>query len=203
MDPITQRIIDQQLALTSNPDFQGYKPSDSLLEQDLMGAQSPDTLGIKALAPDENSQIDLKNLALDTGKNVAINYGIKKLGLDGIKGNVLQSVIGGNALSLSNPFGAALTIGSLLPESVKGIAGVLRGKRAQKAIQKDILKDTQGKINTVITPRITNMQPTNQDRGRNDRPGGSGYSAPAQTTQAAAPTQARQTAGPGGLHSGY
>ena len=74
-------------------------------------------------------------------------------------------------MGFSNPLTAAFTVGSLLPESVKGIAAILRNNRAQKAIERDIIRDMQGKI-TTSNPRITNMQPTNQDRGRNDRPGG-------------------------------
>ena len=203
MDPITQRILDQQTALSLNPEFQGYKPSDTYLDQDLVNLQSPDTSGIKAFQPDEQSQPNFKNIALNTGKNVALNYGIKKLGLDGLQSNVLKSVVGGSALGFSNPLTAAFTIGSFLPDSVKGIAGLLRGKRAQKAINKNILNDNQGQINTVISPNITNMQQTAQDRGRGDRPGGANYSSPGTSAPTSAPTQSRHTSGTGGLHSGY
>ena len=88
----------------------------------------------------------------------------------------------------------------MLPDSVKGIAGILRNNRAQKAIERDILRDMQGKM-TTSNPAITNMQPTAQDIYRGG--GGGGDNAPAPAPSAPAPRQARQTSGAGGLHSGY
>jgi hypothetical protein len=172
MDPITQRILDQQRAITQDPNFSGYQPSapadgiaafnSTPVNQDIM---FQDTL-IQDMPP-----IDVKQMATNVGKKLVTDYAVRKLGLDGLKGNVLKSVIGGNTIGFSNPLTAAFTVGSLLPDSAKGLAGILRNNRAQKAIERDIIRDMQGKI-TTSNPRITNMQPTNQDRGRNDRPGG-------------------------------
>ena len=172
MDPITQRILDQQRAITQDPNFSGYQPSapadgiaafnSTPVNQDIM---FQDTL-IQDMPP-----IDVKQMATNVGKKLVTDFAVRKLGLDGLKSNIFKSVIGGNAIGFSNPLTAAFTVGSLLPESVKGIAAILRNNRAQKAIERDIIRDMQGKI-TTSNPRITNMQPTNQDRGRNDRPGG-------------------------------
>jgi len=203
MDPITQRILDQQRAITQDPNFSGYEssaPADGIaafnstpVNQDIM---FQDTL------VQDNPPIDLKGTAVNVGKKMVTDYAIKKLGLEGIKGNLLKSAVGSNLIGFSNPLSAAFTVGSILPDSVKGIAGLLRGKRAEKAIARDIIADRQGFKDTTISPRITNMQPTNQDRGRNDRPGGAGYSAP-KSSPSPSPRSERHSGGAGGLHSGY
>jgi len=207
MDPITQRILDNQRAIQENPTFANYTPSGSSLDQDLMNMQNQNNNGLTSFntstpvnesinfMPDPNP--DYKSIVKDVSKKIATDYAIKKLGLEGIKGNIARSVIGGNALSFSNPIGAALTVGSLLPDSVRGIAGILRGKRATKAIEKDIMRDTQGTI-TTVPARITNMQPTAQDLAR-----GNQYNSPPSTPSPAPSRPARHTSGPGGLHSGY
>ena len=178
MDPITQRILDQQRAIQNNPNFTGYQPSASSLDQDMMNIEAP-TDGIAALNTtpvnqdimfqdtlvQDNPPIDMKGMAVNVGKKMVTDYAIKKLGLEGLKGNLLKSAVGSNLVGFSNPLSAAFTVGSLLPDSVKGIAGLLRGKRAEKAIAKDIIADSQGFKDTTISPRITNMQPTGRDKG--------------------------------------
>ena len=203
MDPITQRILDQQRAITQDPNFSGYEssaPADGIaafnstpVNQDIM---FQDTL------VQDNPPVDMKGMAVNVGKKMVTDYAIKKLGLEGIKGNLLKSAVGSNLIGFSNPLSAAFTVGSILPDSVKGIAGLLRGKRAEKAIARDIIADSQGFKDTTISPRITNMQPTNQDRGRNDRPGGADYSAP-KSSPSPSPRSERHSGGAGGLHSGY
>jgi len=203
MDPITQRILDQQRAIQNNPNFTGYQPSapadgiaafnSTPVNQDIM---FQDTL------VQDNPPIDMKGMAVNVGKKMVTDYAIKKLGLEGLKGNLLKSAVGSNLIGFSNPLSAAFTVGSILPDSVKGIAGLLRGKRAEKAIARDIIADSQGFKDTTISPRITNMQPTNQDRGRNDRPGGADYSAP-KSSPSPSPRSERHSGGAGGLHSGY
>jgi len=203
MDPITQRILEQQRAIAQDPNFSGYQPSapadgiaafnSTPVNQDIM---FQDTL------VQDNPPIDMKGMAVNVGKKMVTDYAIKKLGLEGLKGNLLKSAVGSNLIGFSNPLSAAFTVGSILPDSVKGIAGLLRGKRAEKAIARDIIADSQGFKDTTISPRITNMQPTNQDRGRNDRPGGADYSAP-KSSPSPSPRSERHSGGAGGLHSGY
>ena len=159
MDPITQRILDQQRAITDNPNFSGYTPSNQSGIATINASPLNEDLSFEnTFLPQETPPIDVKQLATNVGKKMVTDFAVKKLGIDGLKGNVLKSVIGGNTLmGLSNPLTAAFTVGSLLPDSVKGIAGILRNNRAQKAIQRDIIKDMQGQI-TTTNPKITNMQ---------------------------------------------
>jgi len=207
MDPITQRILDQQRAITQDPNFTGYQPSapangiaafnTTPINQDIM-FQDNLIQGDNPLR--ENQPIDLKGMAVNVGKKMVTDYAIKKLGLEGLKGNLLKSAVGSNLIGLNNPLSAAFTIGSLLPDSVKGIAGMLRGKRAEKAIAKDIIADNQGFKDTTVSPKITNMQPTDRDRGM-----GSGGKP---TNTSPTPSKSYSGANPygggvGGLHSGY
>src|SRR5210317_987379 len=201
MDPITQRILDQQRAITQDPNFSGYQPSaptdgiaafnSTPVNQDIM---FQDTL------VQDKPPIDVKRLATNVGKKMVTDFAIRKLGLDGLKGNIFKSVIGGNAIGFSNPLTAAFTVGSLLPDSAKGLAAILRNNRAQKAIERDIMRDIQGKI-TTSNPSITNM-PSTGDRNRGDRPGGADYSAP-KSSPSPSPRSERHSGGAGGLHSGY
>jgi len=213
MDPITQRILDQQRAIQNSPNFTGYQPSTSSLDQNIMNIQDPPN-GIAAFNStpvnqdimfqdtlvQDNPPINMKGMAVNVGKKMVTDYAIKKLGLDGLKGNLLKSAVGSNLIGFSNPLSAAFTVGSLLPDSVKGIAGLLRGKRAEKAIARDIIADSQGFKDTTISPKITNMQPTGRDKGM-----GSGGKP---TNTSPTPSKSYSGANPygggaGGLHSGY
>src|SRR6056300_1192563 len=201
MDPITQRILDQQRAITQDPNFSGYQPSapaDGIaafnttpVNQDIM---FQDTL------VQDNPPIDMKGMAVNVGKKMVTDYAIKKLGLEGIKGNLLKSAVGSNLMGFNNPLSAAFTVGSVLPDSVKGLAGLLRGKRAEKAIARDIIADNQGFKDTTTSPRITNMQPTRRDKGMGSggKPTGPSKS-PSKSYSGANP----YGGGAGGLHSGY
>jgi len=125
-------------AVQAQPGFENYTPSFVNQELQPMG-----------LAPNEPN-IDIQQIGKDVAKNVVKNKAMEKLGLKAIEANVLGSVVGVNPFNLSNPIGALYTVGSLLPESVKGIAEVLRSKRANKtvkqAIQKESVRDLQGRI---------------------------------------------------------
>jgi len=200
MDPITQRILDQQRAITQDPNFSGYEPSNINGIAAINTAPVNENLMVEDNLVGQTPPIDVKGLAKNVGKKLVTDFAVRKLGLEGLRGNILKSVIGGNAIGFSNPLTAAFTVGSLLPDSVKGIAGVLRNNRAQKAIERDIIRDMQGKI-TTSNPRITNM-PSTGDRNRGDRPGGVDYSAP-KSSPSPSPRSERHSGGAGGLHSGY
>src|SRR5210317_1271821 len=201
MDPITQRILDQQRAITQDPNFSSYQPSDVNGIAAINTAPVNENLMVENNLVGQMPNIDVKQMATNVGKKLVTDFAIRKLGIDGLKGNILKSVIGGNNLmGFSNPLTAAFTVGSLLPDSAKGLAAILRNNRAQKAIERDIIRDMQGKI-TTSNPSITNM-PSTGDRNRGDRPGGADYSAP-KSSPSPSPRSERHSGGSGGLHSGY
>ena len=196
MDPITQRILEQQRAITQDPNFSGYEPSPVNGIAAINTAPVNENLMIEDNFVAESPKIDVKGLAKNVSKNLITDFAIKKLGLDGLKGNIFKSVIGGsNLMGFSNPLTAAFTVGSLLPDSAKGLAGILRNNRAQKAIQRDIERDMQGQINT-SSPQISNMQPTSQDIAR-----GGGRTTASSTAKSSSATNP-YSGGPGGIHSG-
>ena len=171
-------------AVQAQPGFENYTPSFENQSLTPMGLTEP-----------QGTQLpDFKEMAKSIATNTAKNYMIKKIGLEGIKGNVLSSVIGGS--SIASPIGAMYTMGSLLPDGVRGIAEVLRSKRAEKSYNRQIQKQS---INTLQQQIDTGQYGSSSgaDRGR----GQDNVSAPAQSAPAA--RQSRQTSGPGGLHSGY
>ena len=173
-------------AVQAQPGFENYQPS--------FANQSLTPMGLEITpGPDTQQLPDFREVAGNVIKNRALDYAAKKLGLEGLKGNVLSSVIGANALNYSNPIGAYLTVSSVLPDSVKGIANVLRNKRANKAIQRDIKRDSQGSATTYPTKTMS-MQPTKQDEARGSMPS----KTPTPSTSYSAP---QQTSGPGGLHN--
>lgn len=201
MDPITQRILDQQRAITQDPNFSGYEPSNVNGIAAINNAPVNENLILEDNVVAQKPPIDVKQVATNVGKKLVTDFAIRKLGLEGLKGKVLKSVIvENNLIGFSNPLTAAFTVGSLLPDSVKGIAGILRNNRAQKAIERDIIRDMQGQI-TTSNPRITKISSTG-DRNRGDRPGGADYSAP-KSSPSPSPRSERHSGGAGGLHSGY
>ena len=98
--------------------------------------------------------------------------------------------------------GSAITTGSLMPFALPFIAGGALRNRQNNRIQNITNQDTQGTINTVVSPRIMNIQPTAQDIARGGGSGESARSTPSTTTNKSY-SAPQQTSGPGGLHSGY
>jgi len=194
MDPITQRILDQQRTITQNPNFSGYEPSNVNGIAAINNAPVNENLMFENNLVGQTVPIDIKGLAKNVGKKLVTDFAIKKLGLDGIRGNLLKSAVGSNLAGFSNPLTAAFTVGSLLPDSAKGLAGILRNNRAQKAIERDIIRDMQGSKDTITSARITNMQPTNQDRGMGQMP------ASTKTSPSKSYSAPQQKSGSGGLH---
>ena len=167
-------------AVQAQPGFENYIPSSE--------NQSITPFGLGP-TPDTGQIPDLKNVAKNVAIDSAKNYIVKKVGLEGLKGNVLNSVIG--ASSFTNPIGALYTAGSLLPDGVRGIAEVLRSKRAEKANNRAIQKQSINNLQQQIDAGNYGSQ-TNQD-----------IHAGAAPTPTSTSTQARHTTGPAGLHSGY
>ena len=108
------------------------------MEPDLINEFVPGDAQLQGIAPAYNAMVNenlfipqgnipIREMATKATKNIATNYALKKLGIDGLTGNVLGSVIGGGLASL-NPI-ALFTMGSTLPDPVKGIAGYLRNKQ--------------------------------------------------------------------------
>ena len=196
MDPITQRILDQQRAMTQDPNFGAYEPSPVNGIAAFNTAPVNENLMVENNFVAESPKIDVKRLAKNASKNLVTDFAIKKLGIDGLQKNILKSVIGGsNLMGFSNPLTAAFTVGSLLPDSAKGLAGLLRNNRTQKAIQRDIERDMQGQINT-SSPQTTNMQPTSRDTAM-----GGGKTTASSTAKSSSATNP-YSGGPGGIHSG-
>lgn len=149
------------------------------------------------LAPQEN--IPIKEMATNAAKNIATNYALKKIGIDGLRRNVLGSVIGGGLASI-NPI-ALFTMGSTLPNPVKGIAGYLRNKRAQKEYQRSENMLEAKILSNIMAQQAANMQGTpegNRDSGMG------GGSIPTKTTPAKSMSVGNPySGGAGGIHSGY
>ena len=171
-------------AVQAQPGFENYIPSFQNQSLAPMGLTEP-----------QGTQLpDFKEMGKNMAINATKNYAIKKIGLEGIKGNVLSSVIGGS--SFTNPIGALYTAGSLLPDGVRGIAEILRGKRAEKSYNRQIQKQSINNLQQQIdTGQYGSSSAADRGRGQDN------ISSP--TPSAPAARQSRQTSGPGGLHSKY
>lgn len=142
-------------------------------------------------------QIDPKQIAGNILKNQAIKFASRKLGLGQIGQNVLGSMIG-----YSVPF-APLAAVSALTGASSGIANVLRNKRVEKAIMRDVNRDKQGDIN-IVDQRIANMQPSARDTAMG---GGNTQSKQASSKSASVGSKSASvgnpySGGPGGVQSG-
>ena len=144
-------------AVQAQPGFENYIPSFQNQSLAPMGLTEP-----------QGTQLpDFKEMGKNMAINATKNYAIKKIGLEGIKGNVLSSVIGGS--SFINPIGAMYTMGSLLPDGVKGIAEVLRSKRAQKASNRAIQKQSINTLQQQIdTGQYGSSSAADRGRGQNN-----------------------------------
>jgi len=184
MDPIEQQIQERLASIQNQENFSNYTPS---FEQT--------SLQPEGIVPLNNTQnfdtgptvINPKEIAANVIKNQALKYAGKKLGLNAFAQNALGSLIGINTF-------APLTAVTALTGASSGIANMLRNKRIEKAILKDINRDKQGDITTVdLRP---GMQPTAQDKYRGDA--GKTQTASSKSTGVGNP----YGGGPGGVQSG-
>jgi len=146
--------------------------------------------------PQGGMDIPFKEIARNTAKNLTRNYFLKKAGIDGIAGNVIGSM----GLAALNPF-ALMTMGSVLPNPVKGIAGYLRNKRAEKEYARNERMLESNVLSQELARQAAAMQDTPQ--GKRDQAMGGGSiptkSAPAKSMSVGNP----YGGGVGGVHSGY
>tara|TARA_R100000900_G_scaffold30407_1_gene24511 strand:+ start:33 stop:602 length:570 start_codon:yes stop_codon:yes gene_type:complete len=169
MDPIEAQIQAQLNAIQNQQGFSEYTPS---FEQSLQ----PQGIAPLVESPMNSfvggpTTIDPKEIGANILKNQGVKLVARKLGLGKVGQNVLGSIAGITTL----PF-APLTAVTALSGASSGIANVLRNKRVEKAIMRDINRDSQGDIK-IYDQKIKNMKPTAQDIYR----GGGGYSGPARS----------------------
>jgi hypothetical protein len=171
-------------AVQSQPGFENYQPSFANQELAPMGLTEP-----------QGTQLpDFKEMAKNVAENQAKNFLIKKIGLEGIQGNILSSVLG------ANPYVQGIaTIGSALTGNSLNMSNILAQKRAEKNYEMN-QRRMQNELNKQQTQEIQkrlDAQPvSDQDRGR-------GQTRSSPTPSARQSRQSRQTSGSGGLHSGY
>jgi len=173
-------------AIQAQPGFENYTPSFSTVDQP-MANQDLNLTDIGGINLPPMKEI-AKNVIVDRAKN----YAIKKIGLEGLKGNILKGVLNPyvGLASLApvdvNPINALQNLNTQVQSSLFGrsatMSDYLAAKRAQKAAERDYRRDTQGEINTVPV-NILNMQPTAEDINRGGGGENRSYSSPAKTSQ--------------------
>ena len=170
-------------AVQAQPGFENYTPS--FVNQDLT------SMGLVQETPTQLP--DFTEMAKNVAINKAKNFAIKKVGLEGIKGNVLSSILG------ANPYMKGLaTLGTALTGNSLNISNILAQKRAEKNYeinQRRMQNELNKQQTQVIQQRLDSQPVSPQDSGRGDTA--------STTSSAPAARQSRQTSGSGGLHSGY
>ena len=149
-------------------------------------------MGLETLMPKEKTKLpNLVDIAKNVAKNKAINYAAGKLGIEPAVASGLTGLLGVGA----NVFAPLAAVSALTGRSL-GISEYLANKRAQKQLAKSENMLESKVLSNQLAGQVT-PQSIIDDRGRGQIPS---------RTTASAPTpsrQARQTAGIGGLHSGY
>ena len=169
MDPITQRILEQQRAIQAKPGFEGYQPSFSSLDEGIAALQAPtanqslgiapmgiqqDTAGISGFGFQPTGIPDIREIGKNIAINKAIDYGVAKLGLPKVAGTIIgTAVTPGLALGFLpglNPLTGIAALSGKIQSSLFGrsatIADYLQAKRTQKAIQRESVRDLQDRI---------------------------------------------------------
>ena len=152
-------------AVQAQPGFENYTPS--FVNQDLT------PMGLVDSRPTEYP--DFKNIGKNIIKNQATNYVIKRMGLEGLKGNILSSMIG------ANPYVQGIAaLGSALTGNPLNISNFLAQKRAEKVYERS-QRQREAELNRSTTQAIQNrlnqQTPSAQDQGR-----GGNISTPSKST---------------------
>ena len=124
--------------------------------------------------------MDLKPLGFDTSLGVANEEDVEQVDYLGSKPNKIQTGIA-KLLEFLQKFSPIAAVG-------RGIESIRNRFDTRKAIRDDIIRDRQGTIDNIISPRIMNIQPTAQDIARG------GGSIPTRTTS-------RRTSPQGGMQA--
>ena len=171
-------------AVQAQPGFENYQPS--FVNQELQ------PMGLIDETPSRFP--DFKQMAKNVAENQVKNYMIKKIGLEGIQGNILSSVLG------ANPYVQGIaTIGSALTGNSLNMSNILAQKRAEKNYemnQRRMQNELNKQQTQAIQQRLDSQPVSDQDTNRGQAPS-------SRTPSAPAARQSRQTSGVGGLHSGY
>lgn len=152
-------------AVQAQPGFENYTPS--FVNQDLT------PMGLVDSRPTESP--NFKNIGKNIIKNQATNYVIKRMGLEGIRGNILSSMIG------ANPYVQGIAaLGSALTGNPLNISNFLAQKRAEKVYERS-QRQREAELNRSTTQAIQNrlnqQTPSAQDQGR-----GGNISTPSKST---------------------
>jgi len=173
-------------AIYQQPGFENYTPSYSVTDQPMVNQDLN-------LAPEGGINLPpLKDIAGNIIQDRLKSYALKKIGLDGLKGNVLKGIVNpyvGLATLApfdTNPLNVLQDLNtrarSTLFAKSATMSDYLAAKRAQKVAERDYRRDTQGDITTVPV-NILNMEPTAQDIYRGGGGENRSYSSPAKTSQ--------------------
>ena len=141
-------------ALEAQPGFENYQPSFANQELQPMG-----------LVDDTPSRLpDFREMAKNVAKDQIKNYMIEKIGLEGIKGNILNSVMG------VNPYVQGIaTLGSALTGNSLNMSNLLAQKRAEKVYERNqrrVQSDLNKQQIQAIQQRLDSEPVSNQDQAR-------------------------------------
>jgi|TARA_R100001460_G_scaffold22971_2_gene46613 hypothetical protein len=184
--------------ILQQPGFENYVPSFSVVDK-------PQSM-INNFMPDGGINFPIKDIATNVLKNQAAKFAARQLGLNTIQSNVLSSILSPASTAFGiapllnvNPIGAIQNFNQRIRQTDLGqsktLMDFLDKKREKKFLGQD---DKQGTINTIVSPRITNMQPTDRDIGM----GGGSIPTKTSASKSTGKTSNPYSGGPGGVQSG-
>jgi|TARA_R100000479_G_scaffold147527_1_gene83013 hypothetical protein len=184
--------------ILQQPGFENYVPSFSVVDK-------PRSM-INNFMPEGGMNFPIKDIATNVLKNQAAKFAARQLGMNTIQSNVLASILSPASAAFGiapllnvNPIAAIQNFNQRIRQTDLGqsktLMDFINKRKERKFLGQD---DPQGTINTIVSPRITNMQPTDRDTGMG------GGSIPTKTS---APKSTGRTSNPysggrGGVQSG-